>query len=190
MSRAHPSLRGVTAALWLGIAATSAMTIAIAINVATPHRALATEGGTSGQDRPLADERFQIEAVAEGFLRLDRRTGTVEFCVSSVPRYVCKEVVASPRQARTSEAPPAALIAENERLRAEAAELRRKLSMIAALAGGEGGPPAPQPAPAETAQDTVADVRREIDRAVDVTDYTIRRFRDLFRSLEEPTSSD
>jgi hypothetical protein len=69
---------------------------------------------------------------------------------------------------------------ENARLEERVGQLERRLEMIAAIAGASGPIPAGDTGQAARVPD---DARREIDRAVAVTDYAVRRFRDLVRAL-------
>lgn len=136
---------------------------------------------------PESDARFQIERLEEGFLRLDKQTGAVEMCVEGEPAFACREVMSPPEEPSSSAPIPTDLLAEVQTLRTEVAELRRRLNMIAALAGD--GAQAEASAATATAiartPNIPAQTRRDIDQALDVTDYTIRRFIDLFSSLEQ-----
>ncbi|MEO1105552.1 MAG: hypothetical protein AAFW98_17755 [Pseudomonadota bacterium] len=123
----------------------------------------------------IDDGRFQIEAVGENVLRLDRLTGKVEVCAQSTPTFVCRTVV-EPAEPLSAELPASgAMLAENEKLKAENRALRERLAMIAALVEETDGE--------RLARTT--DIRRDIDEAVEVTDYAFRRFRDLFTALGE-----
>jgi hypothetical protein len=128
-------------------------------------------------------DRFQIEETAEGVLRLDRVTGAVDVCNVGDGGWECENVVAPASPPERDIADTQAwrdLVAEKARLEEEVARLERRLAMIAALVADA------DPAAMEPDDDTLTDTaRREIDRAVEVTDYAVRRFGDLFRSLTE-----
>lgn len=126
-------------------------------------------------------DRFQIVETADGVLRLDRVTGAVDLCTLGDAGWDCESVVeaaATPSRDVTETGAWRDLTAENARLKEEVARLERRLAMIAALVEGI------EPKPASEG-DTVEDARREIDRAVEVTGYALRSFRDLIRALEE-----
>lgn len=133
---------------------------------------------------PAADGRFQIERVGEDLLRLDRATGLVELCVVSKPTFVCREVVAAAPPLEEGAASPASgeILAENQALKLENARLERRLAMIAALVADSAEPEA---LPTTLRAVLPLDARREIDEALDVTTYAVRRFSDLFKSLAE-----
>jgi len=126
-------------------------------------------------------DRFQIEEFAEGVLRLDRVTGALDLCSLGDAGWDCEPVVEpapDPERNVTETTAWRELTAENARLEEEVARLERRLAMIAALV---------EDVEAEAAADDglTEAARREIDRAVEVTDYAVRRFADLFRSLTE-----
>jgi len=133
-------------------------------------------------------DRFQIEETAEGVLRLDRVTGAVDVCTIGDAGWDCETVVAPAPPPRRDIADTQAwrdLSAENARLEAEVARLERRLGMIAALVAGI------DPETVEARDDTLGNAaRREIDRAVDVTDYAVRRFGELFRALTDESSAE
>jgi len=155
----------VTAARHLAHAA-----LALGVGVAAAFPAAAQDAGD--------DERFQIERVGEDVLRLDRQTGQVDLCARSTPTFVCRTVVLppAPTVAPGNGAASGEVLAENQALRQENARLKRRLAMIAALVAD---------AEAETPPDTLipSAARREIDEALDVTTYAVRRFHDLFDTL-------
>jgi len=151
---------------------TLALTCAAAFAVLTTPHAVAQDG---------EDGRFRMERVGEDLLRLDTRTGRVELCASSGASFACRTVVEPGAAGDDVPAVPASgeVLAENQALRAENATLRRRLALIAALVEGYDEPgggdvDAPGVPPA---------ARRTIDEAVEVTDYAVRRLRDLFEDL-------
>lgn len=147
--------------------------------------ALAAVGPVAASAQDDDDARFSIERVGEDVLRLDRVTGEVRLCVKSEPTFVCRTVV-EPRAAPVAEPEPAQseVLAENEALKAENRRLRERLAMVAALVEdieteeGDGRIDIPSIA------------RREIDQAVEVTGYAVRRFRDMITSLTEDEDED
>jgi len=138
--------------------------------------------GATGAAAQASPDRFQIEPMEEGVLRLDRQTGAVDECIVSGEGWSCDTVLPAPtpNEAVTDTQAWRNLTAENARLESEVRQLQRRLKMIAALAG-EPGDATADAAESEALMPQTA--RREIDRAVEVTDYAVRRFRDLFRSL-------
>lgn len=163
----------------ISAAMTLATTLALAVVATAPARA-----------QEMNAARFQMERLGEDMLRLDRVTGLVELCVVSKPTFVCREVVpAAP--VRDDDGVPAsgAILAENEALKLENARLKRRLGMIAALVADSAAADA---APASGSLRSVlpADARREIDEALDVTTYAVRRFSDLFKTLTEDKPAD
>ena len=133
------------------------------------------------------DARFTMERVGNNFIRLDQATGEVRLCVEGQAGFTCRTVVEPAAAPITADLPAqSAVLAENERLKAEVRDLRERISMIAALvedveadAGGTGG------AAASSDVGIPSIARREIDNAVEVTGYALRRFRDLIKSLTE-----
>lgn len=133
------------------------------------------------------DARFTVERVGDNFIRLDQASGEVRLCVEGEAGFTCRTVVEPAAAPITSELPAQSeVLAENERLKAEIRDLRERLSMIAALVedveadAGEAGTSATS---GEVGIPSIA--RREIDNAVEVTGYALRRFRDLIKSLTE-----
>ncbi|MCF3934731.1 hypothetical protein L1787_15115 [Acuticoccus sp. M5D2P5] len=124
-------------------------------------------------------ERFQIVPVGETVLRLDRVTGAIELCAEADGgAWRCNEVVAPVPLSRGEAA--TALADENASLKARVTELERRLNEIGALVEGYD---------ADKAADEAASVRlrsearRGIDEAIDVTEYAVRRFRNLYDAL-------
>ncbi|MBJ3775528.1 hypothetical protein [Acuticoccus mangrovi] len=126
------------------------------------------------------DGRFQIEPVHNGALRLDRDSGAIELCTSvedaKADGWSCEEVVAPNLEPADASR---ALAAENRQLKRRVVALERRLKTIAALATD--GLPASERAAETTFSE---DARRGIDQAVDVTGYALKRFSDLYRSLQ------
>ena len=148
-----------------------------------------TLGLITGLVQPAAaqsePERFQIEPMGDGVLRLDRTTGAVEMCAEGEPLLDCRIVVEPVSVEDGPTIAEADLIAENQRLSEEVAALRERLARIAALAGEVDAEAVGDEEPGPF----VTTARREIDEALELTDYALRRFRDLYKSLtEEPAS--
>ncbi len=141
-------------------------------------------GTAAALAQDASDGRFQIERVGEDLLRLDRATGLVELCVVATPTFVCREVVAAAPPLEEGTASPASgeILSENQALKLENARLKRRLAMIAALVADSAEPEA---LPTTLRAVLPLDARREIDEALDVTTYAVRRFSDLFKSLTE-----
>lgn len=150
--------------------------------------------GAPGAVADETAERFQMERVGEDVLRLDRETGRVELCAPSTPTFACRivvEGVVDRAAATTPDGAPAsgALLSENQALRAENAALKRRLQMIRALVEGVEGemPPMEGGGPRRTADrlGLPSFSRQELDEALDMTDYAVRRFRDIFNGLAD-----
>lgn len=113
------------------------------------------------QDR---DGRFTIAPTADGFLRLDGRTGVVSQCVKRETGFRC-EVVPDERHA---------LQDEIDRLGRENAELRARLDAAPPSSGGSAAKPAPS-LPSEA----------ELDRALSLMERALRRFKDIMREPQD-----
>ena len=161
-------------------------TVAITLALAT-----ACVAGAPARAQEMDAARFQMERVGEDMLRLDRVTGLVELCVVSKPTFVCREVVpAAPVPDEGMSVPASgAILAENEALKLEIARLKRRLGMIAALVADTAAADVP-PTAGSLRSVLPADARREIDEALDVTTYAVRRFSDLFKTLTEDKPAD
>ena len=126
------------------------------------------------------EARFQVQDVRGGFMRLDRVTGAVELCRGDASVGVaCETVVAAVGEGEQGTL--ADLRAENDALRAELTVLRATLARIAELA-------APMAAEDDSEPLITSTTRRDIDRALEVTDTALRTFRDLFKGLQEMPS--
>ena len=126
--------------------------------------------------------RFQVEAAGERLVRIDRTTGEVAVCSEDEGAWSCAAVPGPGENAvQPASAASDELIAENARLRERVGTLEERLGSIAGLAQDPS-----QTASCETA--VPSDTRRDIEEAVAVTDFAVRRFRDLYRSLsaDEP----
>lgn len=168
-ARADAPLSGRRGSAW-ALALALALTMGVG---AAPPTAFAQDG-----------DRFQLVPMGEGALRLDKGTGTVEMCVGEGDAYECRTVVEAVPVVGEQSVAEADLIAENERLRAEVADLTERLATIAALAevaAQEGSEDAGEGRGTAMA----ARARREIDQALELTDYALRRFRDLYQSWTE-----
>ncbi|WP_420392947.1 hypothetical protein [Acuticoccus sp.] len=153
---------------------------------------LAGAGLAMAQTAGAPGGRYQIEASGPNVLRLDRETGAIASCSSGEDEaWTCETLVAADAPA----APTASLQEENARLRARVEVLERRLGAIRSIAAG-----GPVPDGVGTAADGGGDggatsgfgdtfdleeARRDIDTAVEVTGYAVRRFRDLVEALTE-----
>lgn len=153
---------------------------------------LAGTEGAAAQGQTDAS-RFTIERVSDGIMRLDRLTGAVTVCRETPTSYNCETLVEATDATSSDDAVERSdLVAQNERLRAANLELRQRLARIADLAAQDGlsgvvaprGERAGEAAVASTsAEGAAARARREIDEAVEVTDYALRRFLELYRAF-------
>jgi hypothetical protein len=120
-------------------------------------------GAAAAQD---ANGRYSMSTTADGYLKLDSRTGAVTHCEREGAAFRCT-LVPDERNA---------LQDEIDRLSRENADLRNRL----AAAGGTAPPPAaavPPPSAAPSDQD--------IDRALTLMERFLRRFKDIMREPED-----
>jgi hypothetical protein len=118
-------------------------------------------------DGRFSDGRFSMTPVANGFLRLDTRTGQTSLCTVNGEQAQC----------RASADERAAFDAEIARLTRENAELRGRVA-------ASSQPPAASKVPAPlTAQD---EEDRRFDRNMDRAETFMRRMLRLFRDSEKP----
>lgn len=137
------------------------------------------------------DPRYRLEQVEDGYLRLDTVTGLTSHCRRQGSNWVC--TVADDERAAL-EAELDALRADNKRLTGEIARARGALRRIAATAdaasreaqadGRSGRGEARRPARREESE-VPEGARREIDSALAVTEYAVRRLFRTFRDLEQ-----
>ena len=148
---------------WLGAAASLAVLAAPALAQTAPPDA-------------AVDGRFSMTPVANGFLRLDTRTGQTSLCTVNGEQAQC----------RASADERAALEAEIARLTRENAEIKGRTPAASAAA-----PPAlalPIPAPPIPAPSTAqAEEDRRFDHAMDRAETFMRRMLRLFRDAEKPS---
>ena len=166
-----------------------------------------------GQERRLdtPDPRYGMTETADGYLRLDRETGEVSHCRRIATTWSC---TVTPDERRAMEEELAALRTERQALRIENERLRaflrdlalradRAATAAAPDAAGDGregdasaaAPPDGQPDAARGTRDRDGDgnftdeAKRDIDRALDVTAYAVKRLFDTFRDLEDELST-
>ena len=124
------------------------------------------------------DDRFQIEQVGAGFVRLDKNTGETSFCRNVGDKLVCTLA-----------------IEERKALHKEIADLQNKLAALSEknevpakdkelLARPKNDVPNPSRGPLQgTESESQSDqIEREMDRAFDVTKKTMRK---LFKAVKE-----
>jgi hypothetical protein len=117
--------------------------------------------GAPAQER---DGRFTMVPTADGFLRLDGRTGVVSQCVKREAGFRC-DAIPDERHA---------LQDEIDRLSRENAELRTRLEAATPSSGGATGKPAPS-LPSDA----------ELDRALSLMERALRRFKDIMREPQD-----
>ncbi|MEM8662772.1 MAG: hypothetical protein AAGF49_01455 [Pseudomonadota bacterium] len=137
---------------------------------------------TSAMAQSDADGRFQIEPLGEDVLRLDKITGEVQICANSNPTFACRVIVERAVPLTVDAPASGAILAENAALKAENRALKERLAMIAALVDDVDRAELARVRGNGAMSD---DIRREIDEAVEVTDYAVRRFRDVLRAFGE-----
>ncbi len=122
-----------------------------------------------GQDKPNSttpfENRFQIEKQADGFVRLDKKTGETSFCRQIGDNLVCKLA-----------------IEERDAFHREIAELQGKLDK-----SHKSQQIRPNKDVPDTSHDELAGIdkdkfERELDDAMDITKLTVRR---LFKMVQE-----
>ncbi len=125
--------------------------------------------------------------MGDDLLRLDRETGEVRLCAESQPMFACRTVVIGNRSADDTEFPASGeLLAENRALKAENEALKERLAMVKALLEDVEAASADElGAATRGGERDWAGTRRDIEEAIDVTDYAFRRFRDLVKSLSD-----
>lgn len=121
--------------------------------------------------------RYQMERVDGGVLRIDTLTGAIDLCRGIGSAWRCERVVDGPEGAFRGAA--GGNEADVKRLEAERDRLLAVLAEIAALAeAAVSDKPTPPGRPGIAFK-----TRRDIDEAIAVTDYAVRRFRDLVETL-------
>lgn len=177
-----------------GLAALAAVAAATAF--ATPGHAQAR------LDTP--DPRYQMKETGDGYLRLDNETGAVSHCRRISADWSC---TITPDERRTLEAELRTLREEQQELQIENKRLRTFLRDLAIRADRAAAAPGRLPAgsgastdasqeeqptaraPSATDRDGDGDfaeeAKRDIDQALDVTDYALRRLFGTFRDLED-----
>lgn len=137
--------------------------------------------------------RYQMQPTQDGVLRLDTHTGALALCTGRADDWRCTDVVPADGAAADATRPNES-DAAIARLRAERDRLRAQLNEIARIAGASQAGAGSQSADRDAAQldgaqldgaalDGAQEAKREIDEALEVTDYALRRFRDLYRSF-------
>ena len=122
---------------------------------------------TAARAQDAANGRYVMSPTAEGFLKLDTRSGEVSECRRQASGFQCT-LVADERSA---------LQAEIDRLARENASLKDALA-----ANGVTPPPSVSPRAPATTPATPSD--REFDRAIDMMERFVRRFMAIVR--EDP----
>jgi hypothetical protein len=127
---------------------------------ATSFLAAALSWTASAED---VDGRYRMLPTAEGFLKLDTRSGAVSECRRGVDTYQCRLV---PDEQN-------ALQAEIDRLAKENADLREQLA--------KAGPPLPESPGERTKTSPILPRDEEIDRALGYMEKFLRRFMGILR---------
>ena len=110
-----------------------------------------------------ADGRYRVFPTAEGFLKLDTRSGTVSECKRGLEGYQCRLV---PDEQR-------ALQAEIDRLAGENTALKEQLA--------KAGPPLPERPGESTKSSSILPRDEEINRALGYMEKFLRRFMGILR---------
>lgn len=136
----------------------------------------AMPAGAASPDAPEIDsDRYTLQETAEGWLRLDRESGTLSLCRAKESRWTCAPV---PDAIASFEAEIGALEADKRRLEARVEELERQLQKAGRA------PQGPPREPLLTPKD-----EREFDRFMDFSERALRRFfgmvKDLRRDFED-----
>lgn len=155
-----------------------ALALALAIALSLPSAGLAQDEAAPAPTP--TSPRYQWHTVADGVMRVDTETGAMDLCSSegTGEGWGCTEVSPATRSSGTPDAEVAELRSALEEAREERDRLRAALADIAAAAGAAAGE-------VEGPNRTLAErTRREIDEAIGVTDYALRRLMELYRGLE------
>lgn len=146
------------------------------------------------------DPRYRMQETDDGYLRLDSETGAVSHCRKVGADWSCN---ITPDERRALEAEVRALREERHTLQSENQRLRSFLRDLALRADRaavrpddlplDGDPPRSDGRPARTPSATDPDgdgdfaeeAKRDIDQAMDVTEYAVRRLFGTFRDLEQ-----
>lgn len=137
-------------------------TISVAL---APTLAMAMMAGTAAPgfaDQPAADIRYQIERIDGGFVRLDRRMGSISHCRQTDDQFVCR-MAADDR---------AAYEADIDALAARVAALEARLA-------APGTPSAKTPSGPEVPS------TEEFERSLGMMETFIRRFWGVVQDLEK-----
>ncbi len=127
-------------------------------------------GGAQGLDNPPAAtpafQRYVMQPMEDGFVRLDTVTGTMSLCRQSDEGGLICRMAADERQALEEE-----LARLNERI--EMLEKRTPLAQDPPMADDDGGPPRDRPRPSE----------EEIERSLSLMEKAMRRFFAIIEDL-------
>lgn len=136
-------------------------------------------------------QRYTMSETADGFLRLDRNTGSVSLCKGSKagegekPRWSCVPV---PDAQIVLDREAEALERDNKRLTARVDELEQRLRDIARSAETE-FPKADKRKPGGGKQDKPGELspkeERQIDRFMDFSEHAMRRFFGFMKTLRD-----
>lgn len=152
---------------------------------------MAASGEDASRDVATGDadaQRYTMSETSDGFLRLDRKTGSVALCKGSEDRWSCVPV---PDAQVALDADIYALEQENKRLSERVRELEARLRDIASSAetelpeGSKGGADGATPNTSGTERELTESEKRQIDKFVDFSEHAMRRFFGFMKTLRE-----
>ncbi len=152
---------------------------------------VAAWGDDESRSRATGDadaQRYTMSETSDGFLRLDRKTGSVALCKGSEDRWSCVPV---PDAQVAMDADIDALEQENKRLSARVRELEARLRDIASSAetdlpeGGARGADDATPGKPGKERELTESEKRQIDKFVDFSEHAMRRFFGFMKTLRE-----
>lgn len=155
----------------------SALILAVVTLAVAPLAAMAAPG-----EPPAAidRDRYVMHETADGWLRLDRRSGKISLCQAKYGKWTCAPV---PDAALAYEAEARALEEDKRRLQARIRELEDRIGEIEQALRTplpDGGPAKPSETPDATSRED-----QEFERFMDFSERAMRRFFGLVKTLRQ-----
>ncbi|MEO1207082.1 MAG: hypothetical protein AAFV45_12200 [Pseudomonadota bacterium] len=144
------------------------------------------------------DARFSMSPVDGGFIRLDKKTGSMSFCKSENGAWSCNPMDVAPDADAGAAAPsPTLSQSELDKLKAENEELKAEIRKMEEVFGLDGRkPPAtgddegPLAGPPGGMPELKLPSEKDVDQAVDYLEGMIRKFRERFEDFGDKTDPD
>lgn len=160
----------------------------LALMLAAVPAAAAGPDQPAGTEAPAAggDDRYTMSETADGFLRLDRKTGVVSLCTGGEGRWSCVPV---PDAQAALDQELKSLEDENRELAARVEQLEARLRDIAGSAES-GLPQKDGEAPAKPGRQPDEDKlseseQRQLDKFLDFSERAMRRFFGVMKTLRD-----